>query len=435
MSRIPQIYVGLFGLGTVGGGVYTIMEKNRELISKKLGFPIQIKKICDPDPKKSKNFHVPSSALTTKPNDILDDPEISIIVELIGDKPVAREIMSSALNLGKHVVTANKAILAQHGPELYALASKNEVDILFEAAVAGSIPILRSIREGFIADSIKSIQGIINGTANFILTEMSEKKRDFSAVLLDAQKAGFAESNPASDIEGHDTAHKLSILSTMAYGAIVPVDKVYTEGITNITAFDFEMAERFGYSIKLLAISKKINDEIEARVHPTMIPKEQMLASVRGAYNAILVNGEYIGQSMQYGLGAGSLPTATAVVADIVEIARNIALRVRGVPPMGYRIEEMPKAKIRSMEDIESSYYLRFTTQDKPGVFAKIANALGQNHVSISSVYQHGREEDKEIPIVVVTHLSKEKNMMMALKEIDRLSVITQKTTVIRIES
>ncbi|EKD41847.1 MAG: hypothetical protein ACD_73C00495G0001, partial [uncultured bacterium] len=309
MSRIPQINVGLFGLGTVGSGVFHIMEKNRELIAKKLGFPIQIKRVCELDAKKTKALHLSSTQVTTKVSEIMDDPEISIIVELIGDRPVAKEVMIQALNLGKHVVTANKAILANHGPELYSLASKNEMDILFEAAVAGSIPILRSIREGFIADQIKAVYGVINGTSNYILTEMSENKTNFQDALAQAQKEGYAEANPSSDIEGLDTAHKLTILSTMAYGSIVLLDKVYTEGINHLSAFDLEMADRFGYTVKLLAISKKHGEEIEARVHPTMIPKNHMLSSVRGVFNAIMIEGEFFGKSMQYGLGAGALPT------------------------------------------------------------------------------------------------------------------------------
>ncbi len=435
MSRIPQINIGLFGLGTVGGSVYQLLDKNRDLIAQKLGFPIQVKKVCELDPKKRAAFHVPQSLLTTKASEVLDDPEISIVVELIGDRPVAREIMMQALGLAKHVVTANKAILATHGHELYAEASKNEVEIFFEAAVGGSIPVLRAIREGFIADRIKSVMGIINGTSNYILTEMGEHKRSFEDVLADAQKQGFAESNPSSDIEGTDTAQKLAILVALAYGQIIPVDRIHKEGITAVTPLDIEMAEKFGYNIKLLAISKRHGDEIEARVHPTMISKSHMMASVRGVFNAVMMEGDYFGKSMLYGLGAGGLPTATAVVADIIEIARNIALRVPGVPTLGYRMESLQKAKIRDMDELESEYYLRFNTIDKAGVFAKIANALGQHHVSISSVYQHGREEEKEIPIVIFTHKAKEKNMMAALREIEKMSLVTRKSMLMRVES
>ncbi|MBI4412461.1 MAG: homoserine dehydrogenase [Deltaproteobacteria bacterium] len=435
MSHVPQINIGLFGLGTVGGSVYEILHKNRDLIAQKLGYPINLKKVCELDPKRLKQFGVQQAIATSRAAEVLDDPEISIIVELIGDKPVAKEVILKALQLGKHVVTANKACLAAHGPEFYQEAAKNEVEILFEAAVAGSIPVLRAIREGFVADKVLSILGIINGTSNYILTEMEEKKKDFASVLEEAQKLGYAEANPKADIEGIDSAHKLTILAALAYGCVIPVGKVTTEGITEITPLDFDMAERFGYKIKLLAISKKEGDEIEVRVHPTMIPNGHMLASVRGVFNAVMLRGECIGDQLFYGRGAGGGPTAAAVVGDIVEIARNIGTRVPGVPPLGFRLENVHKGKVRSMEDIDSEYYLRFTAHDKPGVFAKIASALGANGISISAVYQHGREEGKEVPIVVMTHKAKEKNMMKALGEIDKLSVVTKKTLLIRIES
>lgn len=435
MSRLPQINIGLFGLGVVGSCVYEILQKNSDLLARKLGYPIHVKKICEIDSKKKNSPGVPASIITPKASEVLDDPEISIVVELIGDKPAAKEIMMKALGLGKHVVTANKAILAVHGPELYAEAAKNEVEILFEAAVAGSIPLLRSIREGFIADKIESIFGIINGTSNYILSGMAEKKKTFSEVLAEAQKMGLAEADPSADIDGLDTAHKLVILTALAYGQMIPLNKIYTEGISGITALDHEMASHFGYTIKLLAISKMAKDEIEARVHPTMIPHDHMLAAVKGSFNAVMLNGEFFGKSLLYGLGAGGLPTATAVVADIVEMARNIASRIPGVPPLGYKTENIQKGKIKPMEEIETEYYLRFNAIDKPGVFAKIAHLLGQNHVSISSVEQHGREEGKEVPIMVLTHKAKEKNVINALKEIDKLSVITNKTMLIRIEA
>lgn len=435
MSRIPQINIGLFGFGTVGSRVYEILEKHGNLIEKKLGYPIHVKKICEPDQKKKYPAHFPANLVTAKTQEVLDDPEISIVVELIGDKPAALEVMMKALRLGKHVVTANKALLAVHGADLFAEAAQHDVDILFEAAVAGAIPVLRAVREGFIADQIISLHGIINGTSNFILTEMAEKKREFHEVLAEAQRLGYAEANPGADVEGTDSAHKLTLLTALAYGQIIPLEKIYKEGITEISLFDLEMAERFGYTIKLLAISKKMGDDIEARVHPTMISKQNILAQVRGAFNAVLLRGEFMGESLLYGLGAGGHPTATAVIADIIEIARNIALRVPGVPPLGYRIETIHKGKVKPMEEVESEYYLRFNALDKPGVFAKIAHLLGQNQISISSVYQHGREEGKEVPIVVMTHKAREKHVMNAVKEIDKLSVVAKETMLIRVES
>lgn len=435
MSRIPQINIGLFGFGTVGSRVYELLDKNKALIEKKLGYPITVKKICEPDTKKKFSVHVPPALLTAKANEVLDDPEISIIVELIGDRPAALEVMMKALSLGKHVVTANKAILAAHGAELYAEAAKNEVGILFEAAVGGAIPVLRALREGFIADKIQSVMGIVNGTSNYILTGMSEQKKSFADMLAEAQKLGYAEANPASDVEGVDTAHKLAILASLAYGQIIPLEKISVEGITPITPFDLEMAERFDYTIKLLALSKKVGDEVEARVHPTLLAKDHILARVRGVFNAVMIQGEYAGPSVLYGLGAGGAPTSTAVVADIIEMARNIALRVPGVPPLGMQIENIQKGKVRAMDEIETAYYLRFTAMDRPGVFARIASILGQNQISISSVYQHGREEGKEVPIVVMTHKAREKNVYVAVKEIDKLNIVAKKTLLLRIES
>ena len=435
MSRVPQINIGLFGFGTVGSRVYEILCRNESLITRKLGYPVKVKKICVADIKKKLSVPVPTSMLTSKASEVLDDPEISIIVELIGNKPAALEVMNKALELGKHVVTANKAILANNGTELLSLAAKNEVEILFEAAVGGSIPVLRSLREGFIADKIRSVHGIINGTCNFILSEMSQKKREFADVLSEAQKLGYAEANPASDVEGHDAAQKLCILSSMAFGQVVSPDKVYSEGISKLATFDIDMAEKFGYVAKLLAISKCHENDIEARVHPTLIPKSNLLAQVGGAYNAVMLNGEFFGKSLLYGLGAGGHATATAVLADIIEVARNIAHRVPGVPPYGIKIDQIVRAKIRPIEEIESEYYLHFTALDKPGIFAKIANVLGTHHISIASVYQHGREEGKEVSIVVFSHKSKEKNIQTALREIDKLSGVTQKTLLIRVEN
>jgi len=435
MSRTPQINIGLFGFGTVGSHLYRLLDQNREIITRKLGFPIHIKKIGVTDLKKKYPFSPPVSLLTTKPSDILDDPEISIIVELIGDKPVALELIKKAISLGKHVVTANKAILAKHGEELYRLAESCEVDIHFEGAVAGAIPVLRSIREAFVADTILSIKGIINGTSNYILSGMTEKKSSFQEALRGAQEAGYAEADPSADVDGHDAAHKLAILASLAHGQIVPLEKIHCEGIRDITSLDFEMADRFGYTIKLLGIAKKTTEALEVRVHPTMIPKEHVLSSVRGAYNAVMLEGEALGQSLLYGAGAGGFPTASAVLADVVEIARNIALQVPGVPPLGMRMDHVTKASVKSMEDVESEYYLRFQAHDRPGVFGKIAQILGAHQMSIASVYQHGREEGKDVPIVVLIHRAREKNVMNALREIDKLSIVSQKTHLIRIES
>lgn len=435
MQRVPQINIGLFGLGIVGGAVFDLLHKNAEMIEKKLGYPLRIKKVCDTDPHKAKAKNIPASVFTTKVSDVLDDPEISIIVELIGDRPVAKEIMLKALDLGKHVVTANKAILANSGFEIFTKAAQNERDVLFEAAVAGSIPLLRSIREGFVADDIVSVHGIINGTSNYILTEMGDSGKSFDEVVKEAQAKGYAEANPASDIEGTDTLYKLVLLTGLCFGQWVTPEKIYKEGITQITPLDLEMGKKFGYTIKLLAIAKKTNGDLEARVHPTMVPQNHMLASVKGAFNAVMLEGAHFGKSLLYGLGAGGPPTATAVVADLVELSRHIATQCPGVPPLGYPVDKIQKAKIKPIEDLTSEYYLRFTTVDKPGVLAKVTHLLGEHHIGISSVYQHGREEGASVPIVILTHKALEKNIHMAVRDIDKLSSITEKTVIIRIES
>lgn len=434
MTRVPHINIGLFGFGTVGASVYQLMNQNGALLTQKLGYPIHIKRIFDPESQRFDKFGVPKPLRAVHARDLLDDPEISIIVELIGDKPVAKETILSALKSGKHVVCANKAILANHGPEIYQAASDHQVEIFFEAAVGGAIPILRALRESFVADQIESILGIINGTANYILTEMDETGRDFAVILKEAQERGYAEANPASDIEGLDSAHKIIILTALAHGQIIPVSKILIEGISHITRLDFDMAKRFQKKIKLLAISKREGDTVDVRVHPTMINEAHMLASVKGAFNAVMVRGRALGDALLYGLGAGGFPTATAVVADIVELARNIALRAPGVPPLGIPIKEISRARLKPIDDITSEYYLRVSALDKPGVFARVANILGTHNISISSVYQHGREEGAEVPIVVFTHEVLEKNMAQAVKEIDRQTHVVNKTVLLRVE-
>lgn len=428
-----KVNIGLFGFGTVGKGVFEILTKNKKSIQDKLGFPIQIKKICEVNPKVQKI--IPPSILCTQASDILDDPEISIIVELIGDKAISKKIMIEAMQKGKHIVTANKAILAKNATELFTKAYKNDISLYFEAAVGGAIPILRSIREAFASDKIESLAGIINGTANYILTEMSHKGRSFKDVLKEAQYEGLAEADPSSDIEGGDSAHKLVLLTALAYGRLIKLEDVHTEGVTKLKPFDFDIAERFGYEIKLLAISRLDGNEVEARVHPTLIPKKSMLASVHGAFNAIMVKGKYFGDSLSYGLGAGSFPTASAVVADIVEISRNIFSSIPGVPPLGLPLENLKKSNVKSMDEIYSEYYIRLNLLDEVGAFSKIANCLGKNKISISSLVQEAKKRRREVPVVILTHQAQEKNIKKALREIDKLSVSSGKSSIIRIEN
>jgi homoserine dehydrogenase len=347
----------------------------------------------------------------------------------------ARDIVRRALAAGKHVVTANKALLALHGAELFAAARRAQVDICFEASVCGGIPVLRALREGFVGNRIESLFGIVNGTCNYILTEMAERGAAFSDVLKRAQDLGYAEADPGFDVDGVDAAHKLAILLAIAHGVSVDAKKIYVEGIRNLSPLDFQFARRFGYEIRLLAIAKADGGSVQARVHPTMIPSASMLAAVRGVYNAVLIQGDFVGEGMLYGRGAGSGPTASSVVGDIVEVARNVLARVAyTVPPLGIHDAKVPKARIAPIGELRTPYYLRFQALDRPGVLARIASILSRHRISISSVYQHGQESGKEVSIVVLTHAAVEREIRRAIRRIDRLPDVRKKTTLIRVE-
>lgn len=430
-----EIKVGLVGLGTVGSGTAEILLKQASLLSKKIGAKLVLEKVCDRSAQNAKRLKIPSHRVVSDWKNVVQDPSIDIVVELIGGTKIAREVVVEALKQGKHVVTANKALLALHGKEIFKLATQKNLHICFEASVGGGIPILRSLREGYVANQIKSILGIINGTCNYILSEMTEKGGDFSVVLKKAQDLGYAEKDPSFDIDGVDAAHKLSILLSIAHGVHVPFKKIYIEGIRNISALDIECGKKFGYVIKLLGIAKKSGEELEARVHPCMIPQTNPLAAVGDAFNAILIEGDYVGPGLLYGRGAGRNPTASAVVGDIVEIARSLSQGNKAcVPPLGFMPQEIGEAKIRDMKDLRSEYYLRFSVKDVPGILAKITALLSQHKISISSVYQHVYDEGKLVPIVIFTHQAKENDVLKALKRIDRLSEIKSKTHFIRVE-
>jgi homoserine dehydrogenase len=400
-----------------------------------VGTHLEIVRIAVRSKNKSRRQKVPARMLTTNVDLLLKDPEIKIIVELMGDVKASRKLARKALSAGKHFVTANKALLAHHGTELFALARKNRVDICFEAAVGGGIPILRALREGFVGNDIESLYGILNGTCNFILTEMAGRGSDFSDTLKKAQQLGYAEANPSFDVDGIDTAHKLAILVAIAHGVAVDLKKIHVEGIKNLSPFDLECAKRFGYAIKLLGIAKKVNGRIQARVHPTMIPQQSMLAAVHGVNNGIFLDGDFVGEEMLYGRGAGSGPTASAVVGDIVEVARNILAKVGyTVPPLGIHSPQVAKAPIESIDELKGVYYLRFQAIDRPGVLAEIARILSQYQISISSVYQQLREAGREVPIVVLTHEATEYKVQRAIARINRLKTVKRPTTLIRIE-
>jgi homoserine dehydrogenase len=420
------VNIGLIGIGTIGSGVVGILKKNSKVIEKRSGVKLNLKKVCDLNIKAAKKLGIPSSKLTTKVDDILNDKEIDVVIELIGGYEPARTFILKAMNKGKHVVTANKAVIAKHGPELFKAAEKNKVNFCFEAAVGGCIPILKALKESYVADNIHSIYGIVNGTTNYILTRMNEGM-SYEEALKKAQQLGFAEANPAFDVEGKDAAQKLVILSSLAFNSKIK-DNIFTWGITKVSKNDLLYAKELGYAIKLLAIAKKDDGKIELRVHPTMIPIDHELASVSNELNAVYVVGENIGQAMLYGKGAGRLPTATVVLGDVVDIGKRLGKIV--VKPMNY----FSNAKLKDISEISSRYYLRYSVLDKPGVLAKVSGILGKNHISIAGVWQK-EEHKKVVPVIITTHEALERDIQKAIKQIDKLGIVKDKTVVIRIEN
>lgn len=431
-----QISVGIIGFGTVGTGTARILLENSAVIKKRTGFDVVLKSIADLDIKRDRGLKVPEGVLTTDAASVINDPEIDVIVELMGGIHPAKEFILQALRNKKHVVTANKALIATEGNEIFAEAEKSGVEVGFEASVAGGIPIIKVLREGLVANNLLAIYGIINGTCNYILTKMTTEKAGFSDTLADAQKLGYAEADPTFDIEGIDTAHKLTILASLAYGIPLSYNDIYREGITKVTAHDIEFASELGYRIKLLAITKAVGKEIELRVHPTMVPDDSLISKIDGVFNAVYVEGDAVGATLYYGRGAGDMPTGSAVVADIVDIGRNIVnggiMRVPGITTT----EEgrTTQVTVRKMEDIESMYYFRFSALDEPGVLSKISGILGSYNISIVSVIQKGRKIGGSVPLVVLTHRAKERDVLNALKEIDALPVVSDKTLFIRVE-
>lgn len=427
-----MVNVGIIGFGIVGSGTAKILLENGDLLRERLGFPLELKKIADLDIVRDRGIRVPEGVLTTDVDMILDNPDIHIVVELIGGIHPAKDFMMRAIKKGKHVVTANKALLATEGTDIFNAARIAGVEVGFEASVAGAIPIIKVMKESLIANRIRAIYGIINGTSNFILSKMTDEGVEFSDALREAQALGYAEADPTLDIEGIDTAHKLTILSTLAYGIPLSFNAVHIEGITKITAQDISFAGELGYKVKLLAIAKEVDGEIELRVHPTMLPKDYLIAKVDGPFNAIYVDGDATGSTLYYGRGAGSVPTGSAVVSDIADIARNIRKGAVGrVPtiPMTARA-----AKIKKMEDIVSRYYFRFSALDKPGVLSKISGVLGAHNISIASVIQKGRKVGEAVPLVVLSHEARERDVVQAVAEIDALAVVMGKTVFIRVE-
>jgi homoserine dehydrogenase len=432
---VDSIHIGLIGFGTIGTGLVKILQENAELLEKRLGASIVLKRIADLDLTSDRGVKVNPALLTQNVGAIMEDPEIAIVVELIGGLEPARSFLLQAIAKGKHIVTANKALLAVHGAEIFKAAEEAGVDIGFEGSVGGGIPIIRALKEGLVANHIRVIFGILNGTSNYILSEMTHRGLKFQEVLQRAQELGYAEADPTLDVEGIDAAHKLSILISLAYGVRVGMQDIYTEGISSLTPLDIEHARELGYHIKLLAIAKSDGGPIQARVHPTLLPAEHLLSTVSGPFNAIFVKGDAVGSTLFYGAGAGMMPTGSAVVSDLIDLCRNIRLGVsRRVPLLSYQREHLQDVEIKPIHDIISTYYLRFTVVDRPGVLSRISGILGNLDISIASVIQKGRRAEKAVPIYVLTHEAREKNMQKALQEIDRLPTTVDKTVLIRIE-
>ncbi|MEQ1846624.1 MAG: homoserine dehydrogenase, partial [Nitrospira sp.] len=397
-----RIGIGIVGFGTVGTGVAKILLDNAALITRRVGVPVELVRVADLDVVRERGVALAAGVLTTDSRQVLTAPDIDIVVELIGGYDTAKRVILDAIAAGKHVVTANKALLALHGEEIFDAAVRKGVDLGFEASVGGGIPVIRALTEGLAGNTIESIYGIINGTSNYILSRMTREGHSFEDVLTDAQRAGYAEADPTFDVAGIDSAHKLAILVNLAYGTPVNFKDIYTEGITNITPIDIAYAKQFGFTIKLLGIAKLVDGEIEARVHPTMLPSASPIAQVEDVYNAIQLVGDAVGDVVLYGRGAGSMPTGSAVVSDVIAIGRNLLKGSAGrVPVASFQPDQRRPLRLRSMEEISSLYYLRFTVVDRPGVLAQIAGELGRCGISISSMVQQGRREGQTVPIVI----------------------------------
>lgn len=431
---MKEVNVGICGLGTVGGGTFKVLERNAKLITGRTGFNIRVARVATRTPRT--DIDLGEIPFSTDVFDVVNDPSIDVVVELIGGYETARELVLAAIGNGKHVVTANKALIAVHGNEIFEAAAKKNVIVSYEAGVAGGIPVIKAVREGLAANRVDWIAGIINGTGNYILTEM-RAGREFAEVLKEAQDLGYAEADPTFDVEGIDAAHKLTILASAGFGVPLQFEKAYTEGISEITPYDIAHAEALGYRIKHLGIARRRDGGIELRVHPTLVPRSHLIAQVDGVLNAVLVDGDAVGQTMYYGPGAGDEATASAVIADIIDAARAVAsssdLRV---PYLGFEPEAMEDLPVLPMEDIQSAYYLRITAMDHPGVLAKIASVLSEHGINIESIMQKESEfKDGRIPVIILTHTVQERQMNRAIEELEALSDIDGRVVRIRAEN
>ncbi|MBT3014318.1 MAG: homoserine dehydrogenase [Candidatus Thiodiazotropha sp. (ex Clathrolucina costata)] len=430
------VKVGLLGLGTVGGGTLNVLTRNADEIARRAGRGIQITHAATKQYDPSQLIGLESVEVTDDAFSVVENPELEIIIELIGGYTPARELVLKAIENGKHVVTANKALIAMHGNEIFEAAQQKGVMVAFEAAVAGGIPIIKAVREGLAANHIEWIAGIINGTGNFILSEMRDKGREFADVLKEAQALGYAEADPTFDVEGIDAAHKLTILGSIAFGIPLQFEKTYTEGITKIEPQDVEYADQFGYRIKHLGITRKTETGIEMRVHPTMIPRRRLIANVDGVMNAVLVKGDAVGPTLYYGAGAGSKPTASAVVADVVDVVRMLTTDPENrVPHLAFQPGKLVDLAILPIEEVETTFYLRMQVIDRPGVVAKIASILAESHISIEAIQQkEPNEGDNTVPLVMLTQKVIEKQLNKAIAEIEQLETVFGQVMRIRVE-
>ncbi|MFW6294159.1 MAG: homoserine dehydrogenase [Halanaerobium sp.] len=425
-----MLKIGILGIGTVGSGVVKIFDKNIKNINKKVGAELKIEKILVNNVDKKRDIEINPDLLTENADDIIDNPEIDIVVELIGGDEPAHEYIMRSIENGKNIVTANKLIIAKYGKEIFKKAYENNVQVSYEASVAGGLPIIRPLQNSLAANRIEKIYGILNGTTNYILTKMSRDQMDFSQALKEAQAQGYAEADPSSDVEGHDAAYKITILSTLAFQRYVEADSVYVEGITNIDIEDINFASEMGYFIKLLAIAKNSKEGLDIRVHPAFVPKNHSLANINDTYNCVLLHGDAVGDVMSTGKGAGQMPTASAVVADIIQISKDINYNNQEF----VKIDPNLKSCVINIEDIENSFYIRLDVNDKPGVMAKIAKVFGDNNVSLASVLQKQRL-NPVVPLVLITHSVKEKNLNKSLKELKNLEDVIEISSVIRVEN
>ncbi len=428
------VNIGLIGAGTVGCGVIKVLNQNSEIIENRTGIKLNLKTIADNDPLRKRPIRLPKKKLTKNAQDLINDESIDIVVELVGGTGIAKDFVMESIKNGKHVVTANKALLAHHGKTIFSEAAKKGVEIGFEASVGGGIPIIKSTQESFAANNILSIRGIMNGTSNYILSTMTEHGYEFDDVLKEAQEKGYAEADPSFDIDGVDAAHKLSILIMLSFGTFLNFDKIHVEGIRNISSLDIAYADELGYKIKLLAIAKSKEAGLEAGVYPTLVKKGTQLADVSGAFNAIYVVGDAVGPTMLYGMGAGMMPTASAVVSDIIGVAKHLSLgNTHPTTPRPYGSKG--SSSLINMRETSTKYYLRFQAADIPGILGNITSCLGKNNISIESVIQKSRHlGGGDVPIVIMTHEAREEDLLLALKQIGRFKAITGKTSFIRIE-